>query len=70
MSKPHLYIAPREPDDEDFIEAVIAVGEQINPPPPPPRSNVLSFAAYVADREYNQPVFVPFDEFGKPVWTR
>jgi hypothetical protein len=73
MSKPYLSIVPREPDDDDFMEAVVEVGAQISPPPPPPRSNVLSFAAYVNRRtayEDSLPVFVPFNEYGKPVWTR
>jgi hypothetical protein len=85
MSKPHLSIVPREPDDDDFMEAVVEVGAmiQLQAPqpqltaeqkePPPPRSNVLSFTAYVRRRtadEDSLPVFVPFDEFGKPVWTR
>ena len=71
--------------DDDFMEAVVEVGARIGlqapqPPmapeqkePPGPHSNVVSFAEYVKKRtayEDSLPAFVPFDEFGKPVWTR
>lgn len=83
MSKPHLYIIPKvngDQVDDDFIEAVIEEAKRIDlfarvekivkpEQAPLPRSNVISFKAHV-DKLDSLPVFVPFDEFGKPVWTR